>query len=71
MANNPRPYFTQVLTAPPIEDIIDYGRLKDWTAYLSWCYNVKGLTTRQIEEITGLSKSLIAKEVKNFHVEAR
>jgi hypothetical protein len=61
------PIPTQELTPPPIEDIIDYGRLNDWTAYLSWGYNVNGLTTRQIEKLTGLSKSYIAKEVKKFH----
>ena len=71
MADNPRPYMSHQLTSPPIEDIIDYGRLKDWTVYLSWCYNVNGLTTRQIEELTGLSKSLIAEEVKEFNAKAR
>ena len=69
MANNFRPYSVQILTMPPIEDIIDYGRLNDWTMYLSWCYDVNGLTTRQVEKLTGLSKSLVAEEVKKLNAD--
>lgn len=53
------------LTPPPIRDIIQYKKSSYWEKYLMWLTD-SGHTTREIARLTGLSKSLISKEMEHL-----
>ena len=58
-------HVTCELTTPSIDCIISYSELNDWDQYLFWMSQIENLSARQIEKLTGISKTVIAEEVKS------
>ena len=55
------------LTPPPMEAIIDLWYMHPWDQYLLWQYNVEERSVRDIQKLTSVSKTLIARDLRNIH----
>ena len=52
------------LTQIPIEDMIDLSNMDSWTKYLLWQSTVEERGIRDIARLTGISKSVIADDLR-------
>ena len=55
------------LTQIPIEDMIDLSNLDSWTKYLLWQSGIEERGIRDIARLTGISKSVIADDLRYIH----
>jgi len=65
VSNNPihSNYLTQVC----IEDMIDLSNMNNWTKYLLWQSVIEERGIRDIARLTGISKSVIADDLRYIH----
>lgn len=50
-----------------MEAIIDLWYMHPWDQYLLWQYHVEEHSVRDIQKLTSVSKTLIAKDLRNIH----
>jgi len=58
---------SQDLTTLPIEDMIDLAHMDPWSKYLLWQSGVEEQGIRNIARLTGISKSVIADDLRYIH----